>query len=103
MRDPGPPASGRAEFRRGPPGESVRVVSYGPEQRVDLPALRAGWLTQTFVHWAYSPEQVQRLLPEGLTVDTCEQWAWVSVSNQLSGPMRTVRSGKGSAHLGGDA
>ncbi|MGW5463831.1 aconitase family protein [Streptomyces sp. NPDC003996] len=28
---------------------------------------------------------------------------WSSVSDQLSGPMRTVRSGKGSAHLGGDA
>ncbi|MEU6665586.1 DUF2071 domain-containing protein [Streptomyces sp. NPDC046727] len=58
----------------------MRVGSYAPEQRVYLPALRAGWLTQTFVHWASSPEQVQRLLPEGLTVDTCEQWAWVSLT-----------------------
>ena len=56
------------------------MVSYAPEQRVYLPALRAGWLTQTFVHWAYSPDQVQRLLPEGLTVDTCDQWAWVSLT-----------------------
>ncbi|MFI9248680.1 YqjF family protein [Streptomyces sp. NPDC053069] len=56
------------------------MVSYEPEQRVYLPALRAGWLTQTFVHWAYSPDQVQRLLPEGLTVDTCDQWAWVSLT-----------------------
>ena len=56
------------------------MVSYGPEQRVYLPALRAGWLTQTFVHWAYSPEEVQPLLPAGLTVDTCDQWAWVSLT-----------------------
>ncbi|MGW3209246.1 YqjF family protein [Streptomyces sp. NPDC001135] len=45
-----------------------------------LPAPRAGWLTRTFVHWAYSPEQVQRLLPEGLTVETRDQWAWVSLT-----------------------
>lgn len=56
------------------------MVSYGPEHRVYLPALRAGWLTQTFVHWPYSPEQVQRLLPDGLTVDTHDQWAWVSLT-----------------------
>lgn len=56
------------------------MVSYAPEQRVYLPALRAGWLTQTFVHWAYSPDQVQRLLPEGLTVDTYDQRAWVTLT-----------------------
>jgi uncharacterized protein YqjF (DUF2071 family) len=58
----------------------VRVVSYGPEQRVHVPALRAGWLTQAFVHWPYSPEQVQRLLPAGLEVDTYEGSAWVSLT-----------------------
>ncbi|MFC9931553.1 YqjF family protein [Streptomyces sp. NPDC127190] len=56
------------------------MVSYGPEQRVYLPELHARWLTQTFVHWAYSADQVQRLLPEGLTVDTCDQRAWVSLT-----------------------
>ncbi|MBY8846753.1 DUF2071 domain-containing protein [Streptomyces sp. SP2-10] len=65
---------------RGLLGSRCGVVSYGPERRVCLPALRAGWLTQTFVHWAYSPDQVQRLLPEGLTVDTCDQCAWVSLT-----------------------
>ncbi|WP_436848127.1 YqjF family protein [Streptomyces collinus] len=58
----------------------MRVVSYGPEQRVYLPALRAGWLTQTFVHWAVPPERVQRLLPGGLTVDTYDGAAWVSLT-----------------------
>ncbi|MGW2463422.1 YqjF family protein [Streptomyces sp. NPDC001761] len=56
------------------------MVSYGAEQRVRLPALRAGWLTQTFVHWAYPPEEVQRLLPDGLAVDTFDGAAWVSLT-----------------------
>ncbi|MEU0335156.1 DUF2071 domain-containing protein [Streptomyces sp. NPDC006193] len=45
-----------------------------------VPALRAGWLTQTFLHWAYPPERVQRLLPEGLAVDTLDGAAWVSLT-----------------------
>ncbi|MGW3494641.1 YqjF family protein [Streptomyces sp. NPDC001020] len=56
------------------------MVSYGPQQRVLFPALCASWLIQTFVHWAYPPRQVQRLLPEGLAVDTCDGRAWVSLT-----------------------
>ncbi|MFF9091376.1 YqjF family protein [Streptomyces sp. NPDC014991] len=56
------------------------MVSYGPEQRVHAPVLRAGWQTQTFVHWAYSPDEVQRLLPEGLVVDTFDGAAWVGLT-----------------------
>ncbi|MFF7969826.1 DUF2071 domain-containing protein [Streptomyces sp. NPDC007905] len=58
----------------------MRVVSYGPEQRVYVPALRAGWLTQTFVHWAVPPDRIQRLLPDGLVVDTYDGTAWVSLT-----------------------
>ncbi|WP_244189134.1 DUF2071 domain-containing protein [Streptomyces incarnatus] len=47
------------------------MVAYGAEHRVRLPALRAGWLAQTFVHW--SPVQaVQALVPEPLVVDEHE-------------------------------
>jgi uncharacterized protein YqjF (DUF2071 family) len=56
------------------------VVAYGAEQRVRMPALRAGWLTQTFVHWPYPPEMVQALLPEGLVVDVHEGAAWVGLT-----------------------
>jgi uncharacterized protein len=45
-----------------------------------MPALRAGWLTQTFVHWPYPPEMVQALLPEGLVVDVHEGAAWVGLT-----------------------
>jgi uncharacterized protein YqjF (DUF2071 family) len=56
------------------------MVSYGPEQRVHVPELRAAWREQTFLHWAYAPERVQRLLPDGLVVDTYEGSAWVSLT-----------------------
>ncbi|MEV7688898.1 DUF2071 domain-containing protein [Streptomyces bungoensis] len=64
------------------------MVSYGPEQRVHVPALRAGWLTQTFVHWAYPPAEVQRLVPDGLVVDTYEGSAWVSLTPFLMAGVR---------------
>ncbi|MFF8772166.1 YqjF family protein [Kitasatospora sp. NPDC015120] len=63
-----------------PRGSRADVVSYEPEQRVVFAALRSGWLSQTFVHWAYEPEQVQPLLPDGLEVDVFERAAWVSLT-----------------------
>ncbi|MEU6682764.1 DUF2071 domain-containing protein [Streptomyces sp. NPDC046832] len=56
------------------------MVAYEAEQRVHLPALRAGWLTQTFVHWSFPPEAVQRLLPAELIVDEYEGAAWVGLT-----------------------
>ncbi|WP_229923412.1 YqjF family protein [Streptomyces candidus] len=56
------------------------MVAYGAEQRVRLPALRADWLTQTFVHWPFRPEAVQALLPGGLVVDEYEGAAWVGLT-----------------------
>lgn len=37
------------------------------------------WEQLTFLHWRQDPERVQRLLPAGLVVDTCDGAAWVSV------------------------
>ncbi|GHE55613.1 YqjF family protein [Streptomyces capitiformicae] len=53
------------------------MVAYGAEQRVRVPALRAGWLRQTFVHWAFPPDKVQALLPGELVVDEYDGAAWV--------------------------
>ncbi|MFI5683123.1 YqjF family protein [Streptomyces sp. NPDC051636] len=61
-------------------GDSPVVVAYGAEQRVRGPALRAGWLTQTFVHWPFRPEAVQALVPEELVVDEYEGAAWVGLT-----------------------
>ncbi|MFF5471976.1 DUF2071 domain-containing protein [Streptomyces achromogenes] len=53
------------------------MAAYGAEQRVRLPALRAGWMTQAFVHWAYPVGAVRALVPEPLVVEEYEGSAWV--------------------------
>ena len=55
------------------------MVSRTAEQHVSVPLLRAAWETLAFVHWRVAPEQVQPLLPEGLTVDTYDGDAWVGL------------------------
>ena len=37
------------------------------------------WSVLTFLHWAYDPKIVQRLLPAGLTVETFDDRAWVGL------------------------
>jgi uncharacterized protein YqjF (DUF2071 family) len=50
--------------------------------------LRNRWDELTFVHWAYPPDVVQALLPEGLTVDTHDGLAYVSlVPFRMTGAM----------------
>ncbi|POX57324.1 hypothetical protein C3489_01025 [Streptomyces sp. Ru71] len=56
------------------------MVAYGAEQRVRIPALRAAWLRQTFVHWPFPPQAVQALLPPKLLVDEYDGAAWVSLT-----------------------
>ena len=41
--------------------------------------LRNDWHELTFLHWSYEPSVVQALLPDGLTVDTVDGRAWVSL------------------------
>src|SRR5689334_20080880 len=61
-------------------GDSRCVVTYGAEQRVRVPVLRAGWLTQTFVHWSFPVKAVQALVPAPLVVDEYEDRAWVGLT-----------------------
>lgn len=51
-----------------------------PEERVLLPWLYQRWDRLTFLHWAYDPAVVQRLLPSGLRVHTFEGRAWVGLT-----------------------
>lgn len=37
------------------------------------------WHDLASVHWPYDPAEVQRLLPDGLRVDTCQGAAWVGL------------------------
>jgi uncharacterized protein YqjF (DUF2071 family) len=46
---------------------------------IDRPIMRQRWERLTFLHWAYEPAVVQRVLPEGLHVDTFGGAAWVGL------------------------
>ena len=47
--------------------------------RVRRPSMIHRWDQLTFLHWSYDPEVVQRLLPDGLVVDTFDDRAWVAL------------------------
>jgi uncharacterized protein len=46
---------------------------------VDRPVMRQRWERLTFLHWAFDPAAVQRLLPDSLQVDTFGGAAWVGL------------------------
>jgi hypothetical protein len=46
---------------------------------VDQPIMRQRWERLTFLHWAFEPDAVQRLLPAGLTAETWDGAAWVGL------------------------
>ena len=41
-----------------------------PTEPVEREVMRMWWDDLTFLHWPYEPDEVQRLLPDGLEVDT---------------------------------
>ncbi|MEZ5372892.1 MAG: DUF2071 domain-containing protein [Microthrixaceae bacterium] len=52
--------------------------------------MRQQWAELAYFHWAYEPEVVQALLPDGVTVDTFDGCAWVGL---IPFEMRDVRLG----------
>ena len=48
-----------------------------PDQRV---VMRQNWSDILFLHWEYSPEEIQRLLPPGLTADVFVGKAYVGLA-----------------------
>lgn len=46
---------------------------------VRRPVMVQQWTDVVFLHWAYDPEAVQRLLPAGMTVDVHDGAAWVGL------------------------
>lgn len=50
-----------------------------PTTTVERPVMSMYWDTLTFLHWSYDPAEVQRLLPDGMTVQTFDGAAWVSL------------------------
>src|SRR5262249_26340109 len=45
-----------------------------------FPLMLQGWHEITFFHWSADPVLVQRRLPPGLTVDTINGQAWISLT-----------------------
>lgn len=61
------------------PPEHAEPLSATCPVPVDRGWLRNDWHELTFLHWPYDPQVVQALLPAGLTVDTHDGDAWVSL------------------------
>jgi uncharacterized protein len=71
MMDPMAPAD-RA------PGQTATFSPVCPFS-VGRPVMQQRWERLTFLHWAYEPAVVQRLLPSGLVVDSYAGAAWVGL------------------------
>jgi uncharacterized protein YqjF (DUF2071 family) len=62
-------------------GDDEPVTTYSPTS-LNAPSttvMKQEWRRLTFMHWPYDPAVVQRLLPEGLTVETYDGMAWVAL------------------------
>jgi uncharacterized protein YqjF (DUF2071 family) len=57
---------------------------------VSVPLLRISWETLTFVRWHVAPEQIQAILPSGLTVDVYDGAAWVGLTPFVMANMRPL-------------
>jgi uncharacterized protein YqjF (DUF2071 family) len=65
------------------------VSSPHPLWPVRWPVIYQTWTWLTFLHWAYDPETVQRLLPRGLAVHTYDDRAWVGLTPFFLEDLRT--------------
>ncbi|GAA1272802.1 DUF2071 domain-containing protein [Sphaerisporangium rubeum] len=57
-------------------------------ERVRVPVMYQDWLDITFIHWRYPVEPIQRMLPDGLTVDSFDGSAWVGLTPLLMSDVR---------------
>ncbi len=69
---------------------SIEPVTPSPPSSVLRPVLRQRWDELAYFHWRYDSDVVQRLLPQGVTVDTFDGHAWVGV---IPFEMRRVQLG----------
>ena len=51
-----------------------------PEEQVSIPVVQQAWRDITFLHWAYDPELVKGLLPDGLEPEVRDGKAWVGLT-----------------------
>lgn len=69
----------RASVLELPPLDESTEFPFDPPDPVARPLLIHEWSDLALVHWRYPAAEVQRLLPEGLTVDTFDGSAWVGM------------------------
>ena len=60
-------------------GRDAEPIATHCPRPVERPVMLQGWHDLTSIHWPYDPAVVQRILPDGLRVDTCQGRAWVGV------------------------
>ena len=73
----------------------IEPVTADPPPLIGRTVLRQQWAELGYFHWRYDVGVVQRLLPEGVTVDTFDGSAWVGLipfemRNVQLGPTRPV-------------
>lgn len=56
------------------------MASWEPTERVWVPTTQQGWESLTFVHFAYDPAVISRLLPDPLVPDVHDGSAWVGIT-----------------------
>lgn len=64
---------------RSPAAPSLQDLPVDPPQRISPGVMVQRWQDLAFLSWPYAVEDVQRLLPPGLEVDTFDGAAWVSL------------------------
>ncbi len=69
---------------------AIEPVTAEPIPLLRQAVLRQRWSELAYFHWRYEPQVVQRLLPEGVRVDTFDGSAWVGL---IPFEMRNVRLG----------
>ncbi|MBV9096410.1 MAG: DUF2071 domain-containing protein, partial [Frankiaceae bacterium] len=60
-----------------------------PPEHVTVPVMRHRWHSISFLHWRYDVDDVQRHLPDGLTVEPWDGDAWIGLvpfEMHLGGP-----------------
>lgn len=60
--------------------KSTHPLHGEPREPVRVPIVGQRWLEFTAVHWRCSPQLLQHRLPRGLTVDTFDGSAWISLT-----------------------
>ena len=62
-----------------PDDGSIRTLRPDCPEPVRRAVMKQGWWDLAYLHWRYDPDEVARLLPDGLEVDTFDGGAWVGL------------------------